>query len=584
MAGSKNLGKVGMTTGGEYSSSATYKKLTIVKHNGSQWISKTDVPSGNAPSADSTYWQLMHGTTDLKVLMTGDTASLDPNKVYVWEEAVTNLTITALNGGKEGRRNRYVFQFKNPKTAYTVLTLPSGVLWSSDTELDDNGVPVLDRDGCTRVEIVDNLATAKRWPSIYIIFEDPDVEAVLMSNGVSSDGIGITRKDARDTTTFSNWFLNNTNIVSFAETSYFGLKTLATNAFSGCSSLVKVGAFNGVETLGGNAFRYCSVLAWEVAFPNLKNTSGYYHFQRSGVTGVKSLGNITVITLGMFLECKALTYVNLPETIITIGSSAFNNCTSLSKISAMPNVTTVETGAFRYDSALAIEIDLPKLTSLGYQSFQSTGIVGIKSLGNITTIGLQTFQNCKALTYAHLPTTLTSIQNGAFNSCSALSEVTGIENVEILGDSAFRDSGLAIEIDLPKLTTSSANYPLQRSKITAIKNLGVTATLPFYFCAGCSALRYAITPATITQVMSFAFQDCTALQAIIFKASAPPTLDAVNAFKNSNNCPIYVPDASVESYKAATNWNDTSLSTRIKGISDLQTDNPELYAEIQDYL
>jgi hypothetical protein len=37
-----------------------------------------------------------------------------------------------------------------------------------------------------------------------------------------------------------------------------------------------------------------------------------------------------------------------------------------------------------------------------------------------------------------------------------------------------------------------------------------------------------------------------------------------NAFDNTNNCPIYVPSASVEAYKAATNWS--SLSSRIQAI------------------
>lgn len=45
---------------------------------------------------------------------------------------------------------------------------------------------------------------------------------------------------------------------------------------------------------------------------------------------------------------------------------------------------------------------------------------------------------------------------------------------------------------------------------------------------------------------------------------------------------IYVPDSSVEAYKGATNWS--SSTDRIKGISSLQTDNPTLYAEIQEYL
>lgn len=54
----KNLGKVAVTTGGAYSSSSSYEKLTIVSYNGNSYISKSAVPAGMAPT-NTTYWQLM---------------------------------------------------------------------------------------------------------------------------------------------------------------------------------------------------------------------------------------------------------------------------------------------------------------------------------------------------------------------------------------------------------------------------------------------------------------------------------------------------------------------------------------------
>lgn len=510
MAGSKNLGKVGMTTGGEYSSSATYTKLTIVKHNGSQWISKTDVPSGNAPSADSTYWQLMHGTTDLKVLMTGDTASLDPNKVYVWEEAVTNLTITALNGGKEGRRNRYVFQFNNPKSAYTVLTLPSGVLWSSDTELDDNGVPVLDRNGCTRVEIVDNLATAKRWPSIYIIFEDPDVEALLMSKGVSSDGIGITRKDAREVSTIGTWFRGNTDITSFDELKYFTKVTqIATSAFRSMPLFRSI-----------NLSKITSIGTWAFAdTPNIEN-----------------IGYISQVT--------------------SIGEAAFRNCTKLS-----------------------IDVNLPNVNgAIGRYTFQSTAIKTL-CLPNVTSIAYEAFRNCTSLTSVILGN-VTTIEQYVFSGCTALRTIYGLESVETMGVYCFYQcSSLACDIHLLNITTL-ASYSFRDSAITAMI-APVCTSINNEACLRCYSLKKVLI-GNVTSIGSNAFYNCTSLEAFICKATTPPSLTSVQSLGNTNNCPIYVPDASVEAYKTATNW--LNYATRIKGISDLQTDNPELYAEIAEYL
>lgn len=54
----KNLGKVGITTEGQYSSSRSYSRLTMVSYEGESWISKTDVPIGIVPTeANSQYWQ-----------------------------------------------------------------------------------------------------------------------------------------------------------------------------------------------------------------------------------------------------------------------------------------------------------------------------------------------------------------------------------------------------------------------------------------------------------------------------------------------------------------------------------------------
>lgn len=60
----KNLGKVAMTTGGEYDATKAYSKLTIVHHNTGSWVSKTNVPAGVEPSdVNSSYWQKLVGIT-----------------------------------------------------------------------------------------------------------------------------------------------------------------------------------------------------------------------------------------------------------------------------------------------------------------------------------------------------------------------------------------------------------------------------------------------------------------------------------------------------------------------------------------
>lgn len=46
-----------------------------------------------------------------------------------------------------------------------------------------------------------------------------------------------------------------------------------------------------------------------------------------------------------------------------------------------------------------------------------------------------------------------------------------------------------------------------------------------------------------------AFSGCTSLQSITFNDATPPTYVGSNVFDDTNNCPIYVPSASVDAYK-----------------------------------
>jgi hypothetical protein len=45
------------------------------------------------------------------------------------------------------------------------------------------------------------------------------------------------------------------------------------------------------------------------------------------------------------------------------------------------------------------------------------------------------------------------------------------------------------------------------------------------------------------------------LTSITCNATTPPTLEDAFAFENTDNCPIYVPAESVDTYKAASGWS-----------------------------
>ena len=113
----------------------------------------------------------------------------------------------------------------------------------------------------------------------------------------------------------------------------------------------------------------------------------------------------------------------------------------------------------------------------------------------------------------------TSIGAYAFDGCTRLTSITIPDSVRIIGGSAF------------------------------------------YYCYSLTSLTI---PDSVTSIGGYAFYNCNNIGSITIMATTPPTLTNSNAFDSTNNCPIYVPAASVSAYKNATNW--TSLASRIQAI------------------
>lgn len=147
-----------------------------------------------------------------------------------------------------------------------------------------------------------------------------------------------------------------------------------------------------------------------------------------------------------------------------------------------------------------------------------------------------------------------------------------LSNLTIIGQRAFYLSGAGLRriLDLGQITTLPANN-------------GTNVNGTFVYC---SKLELAILPSTLTTMGTSAspFIGCTKLSTMIIRAETPPSLGSKFGLGQhvSWSLKIYVPDGSVEAYKTATNW--ASHASIIFPISQLVTDNAELYNEISQYL
>jgi hypothetical protein len=85
----------------------------------------------------------------------------------------------------------------------------------------------------------------------------------------------------------------------------------------------------------------------------------------------------------------------------------------------------------------------------------------------------------------------------------------------------------------------------------------------FYACRGLTSIDI---PSGVTNIDNYAFYRCSGLTSITVNAITPPTLGSY-ALLYTNNCPIYVPYGSVDTYKAASGWR--TYADRIQAIPTL---------------
>ena len=349
--------------------------------------------------------------------MTETTATIEPNKVYVWG-MVESLDITL--GASTDENDFFAFRFRCSKPTMTVVTV-NGATWAEDTELDESGKPVLDLGSWYQCEIKGGTSALYARLAHYIPFKDAKVEAVLLSKGIG-DGLGVTYKDAENVTSISTWFKGNADITAFSEfVNFSGISGLVLYAFQNCTSLTEIALPSSLTSIGAYAFLSCKSLTRAVNFENTQLTS---------------------ISSELFNGCSSLTEIALPSSLTSIGAFAFQNCSALAEIAFPSSLTSIGNNAFNGCKLLARVLNLgnTKVTSIGNGAFNGcSSLTEIAFPSSLTSIGTFAFLSCSSLTRAvnFENTQLTSIGSELFNGCSSLAEITLPAGVTSIGDRAF---------------------------------------------------------------------------------------------------------------------------------------------------
>lgn len=164
---------------------------------------------------------------------------------------------------------------------------------------------------------------------------------------------------------------------------------------------------------------------------------------------------------------------------------------------------------------------------------------------------------------ANFPACKSFTKTGTFIYCAKLTSVYFPELVQ-MGQYAFSETTKLAYVFFPKVI-SVAKGAFQKSGVETI-DLPVARTIHISAFDQCTKLREIKIP-VCTLLANGALLSCTALEKIFLDGVTAVTTLGANALNNTpETLKIIVPDALVDSFKAATNWS--KYADKIVGVSE----------------
>ncbi len=254
---------------------------------------------------------------------------------------------------------------------------------------------------------------------------------------------------------------------------------------------------------------------------------------------------VTALESFTFYMNKALT-VELPATVNTLDGQAFNylNSTvnSITVAEDSPHYSSVDGVLYNKDKTSVVCYPAGKTDSIytvpdgvkviEHYSFMEAKFKEIILPDSLRTVDDWAFDNCTALTKINLPDGLTSIGASAFRTCRALEEVTVSDSVTFIDVAAFYQcSGLksiTLSNNLEVISGSMFSGCSSLENITIPQSVKTISTQAFY---GCDALTEITIPDNVT-VLEDAFHSCDNLEKVILSENIT-TLESYTF----NGCP-----------------------------------------------
>lgn len=149
------------------------------------------------------------------------------------------------------------------------------------------------------------------------------------------------------------------------------VEELGFNVFSYVTTLVKVELGSGLRFMQDGVFEGCSALS-EIELPNGLETIGRRAFAMTAIKEINLPETLTFLSSGVFVMAGSLETVTVPGSVGVLNRQVFSTCTSLREVYIGEGITAIEYGAFESCSSLE-KVHIPaSCTEISNAAFVST--------------------------------------------------------------------------------------------------------------------------------------------------------------------------------------------------------------------
>lgn len=310
-----------------------------------------------------------------------------------------------------------------------------------------------------------------------------------------------------------------TECITLAEINLENVKSIDGYAFQGCTELTSVALR--ADVIYSYAFSNCTSLE-EIDLNGAKFLNSYVFSGCTALTDVVVPESVIGLNADVFKDCTGLKTAevkvgNLNGSASSMGNAGngwFRNCTSLETVVFADGLLRLENYAFENCSALTF-VRLPSTLQrlgVGYGAFKNcTSLASITVPAGVTAIENSEFVGCASLKEIIFEGSVTKIGNASFDGCAALDTID-LSQVNSVGNNAFRGCAALEYVNLPQAATIGAN---SFESCSALKEASIpkVAKISNYAFSNCGKL-VSVSAAAATEAGDFAFFGCASLESI----------------------------------------------------------------------